>query len=226
MAKTIFPYVEDEIFLKEVSAVFQKMDASREKIDNDFYDNVVDPFSALFDSAGRDIIFEEWKQEEEGRQLQKTLQNEIGYFHQRILGSIGDWIDPGLNAGYDSENKKHKIFAEIKNKWNTFNSNSEAETYDKMSGLLDGDKKGYTGYVVFIIPKTPVRFKKKFIPSKRSERENLFLVDGATYYELVTGDKDALIKLFHALPIAIHKLRKVKPDTKKFIDLFYKAYGK
>ncbi|MDD4804053.1 MAG: Eco47II family restriction endonuclease [Candidatus Pacebacteria bacterium] len=231
MAKTLFPYIDDKIFLKEISVVFEKIDNSLREINDDLYDNVIDPFSAVFDASGQNISLLEWIEQEKHRQLQKTLQNEIGYFHQRILGHIGDWIDPGEGGIYDSENEKEKIFAQIKNKYNTFNADSASNTYNTMAGLLDTTKKGYTGYIVIIIPKTPIRFNKKFAPSKKIKREDLLTVDGSTYYEMVTGDKDALLKLFLALPLAIIKVRKMKlknfkVENENFLDLFYRAYGK
>jgi len=230
MSKTFFPYIEDKIFLKEVSSVFEIIDNSLKKIDGDFYDNVIDPFSALFDASGQNIPLNKWVEQEKHRQLQKTLQNGIGYFHQRILGHIGDWKDPGAGGIYDSENEKLKIFAQIKNKYNTFNSGSASDTYNTMCNLLNTTKKGYKGYVVIIIPKTPNRFNKVFAPGGKTKRSDLLTVDGSTYYEMVTGDKKALLKLFLALPIAIAEVRKIKlkdfkTESTDFLDLFHRAYG-
>lgn len=224
MSKTFFPYVEDEVFLSEVKSVFDKIESSLDKIETDLHDNVIDPFSAIFDSVGNNISFDEWVGREKSRQLQKTLQNAIGYFHQKILGSVDGWRDPGNAGGFDSENDQLKVIAEIKNKWNTMNSSSEAETYDKMSDFLD-ERKGYTGYVVIIIPRTPARFNKPFKPSKRDGREDLLTVDGATYYQRVTGDKDALLKLFNGLTEAIKVVRKDNFNFERYIDLFHQAYG-
>ncbi len=228
MSKTLLPYIEDEDLMNEINFVFEKIDNSLKEIDGDLYDNVIDPFSALFDSSGQNISLTEWLEQEKHRQLQKTLQNEIGYFHQRVLGHVKGWNDPGAGGIYDSENKKRKIFAQIKNKYNTFNADSGSNTYNVMTNLLDSTKKGYKGYVVIIIPTYPRRFIKKFAPGRKPAREDLLTIDGATYYEMVTGDKDALLKLFMALPKAIEKIRKIKnfsSKSKDFIDLFYKAYG-
>lgn len=235
MAKTIYPYIEDEILLKEVEKVFNTMKKKLSEIEKGFHGNVVDPFSAYFDATYQDINHTEWIEQEKSRQLQKSLQNTIGYFHQRLLGAVSDWNDPGAGAGHDSENKRKKIFAEIKNKHNTLNGASGKETYDKMTAFLDGSKKGYMGYVVQIIPKKPKRFSKHFAPSskkgKTAKRDDLLCVDGATYYEIVTGDKQGLKKLFQALPIAIARIRKskmgkeeLKRENKLFSDLFERAF--
>ncbi len=113
MANTIYPYVDDEVFIKEVSEVLRKNKSALKKIDKDFHENVIDPFSALFDSENSNLSIKTWEKQEKSRQLQKTLQNAIGHFHQRILGSVNGWYDPGVGGGYDSEHKKRKIVAEI-----------------------------------------------------------------------------------------------------------------
>lgn len=230
MAKTIYPYVEDDILLEEVSKVFHVMENELLEIDEGLYDNVIDPFSAFFDSAYQNISHDDWIKQEKSRQLQKTLQNTIGYFHQHILGAVSGWSDPGAGAGYDSENKRRKIFAEIKNKYNTFNDNSAKKTYENMVTLIEGSKKGYRGYVVLIIPKKTERFIKPFVQTGNPARKDLMCVDGATYYEIVTGDKNGLRKLFEALPVAIAKIKgsskeKLKTESDMFLGLFARAYG-
>ena len=223
MAKTFFPYVEDEILITEVKLILTNMSSSMTEIQKDLYDNVIDPFSAVFDSVGNNFSYDEWIQMEQGRQLQKTLQNSIGYFHQKILGSVDGWIDPGNGGGFDSENTERKIIAELKNKWNTLNSSSSEATYDKMVRFLDA-RKGYNGYVVIIIPKKPARFNKPFRVPGKEIREDLRTVDGATYYEMVTGDKDALMKLFTGLTEIIKTTHNGSFDQEKYLGLFNRAY--
>ena len=88
MTKTIFPYVEDEVFKKEVAAVLTKIQKSLAKIDKTVHKNVLDPFSAIFDASGRNLTMEEWLKEEKSRQLQKTLQNAIGYFPVGVIRAV------------------------------------------------------------------------------------------------------------------------------------------
>lgn len=230
----IWPYIEDKTLLLEVQAVLRQLSQEMDSID--VYRNVVDPFSAIFDIAKQELSFDEWIEQEQARQSQKTLQNLVGYFHQRILGHVEGWNDPGRGGSLDLINDDRKIIAEIKNKYNTFNSSSAMQTYRKMTGHLDGDKKGYQGYVVTIIPKRPVRVKKKFAPNddggvRVPVRDDLLLVDGASIYEIVTGDKDALKKLYMCLPVVIdqvmpesafnaNKARKLNLN-----ELFTRAFG-
>lgn len=226
----IFPYVEDAKLIEELLSIISAFDTATAKINHTFHDNIIDPFSALIESACHNISFSDWQTLEKRRQIQKTLQNTIGYFHQRILGSIEGWSDPGIGAGFDSENRKKKIFAEIKNKYNTLNAASARETYNNMVRLLDTEKQGHNAYVVIIIPKRPARYKRPFAPSNLPARSDLLEIDGASYYEICTGDPDALRLLYKALPDAIIRAKNIcktsfVPEVEKYLSLFGRAYS-
>ena len=75
---------------KRIVDVLQKSANSKEI---QLYKNIVDPFSALFDASYQGISLSQWLELEKTRQIQKTFQNEIGSFHQQILGSIDGWED-------------------------------------------------------------------------------------------------------------------------------------
>ena len=230
MAKTLYKHLDDDILIEEVRTVITKCKDELSTIDQNFHDNVIDPFSAIFESVSQNITYEAWLKSEKKRQIQKTLQSAIGYFHQNILGHFEGWRNPGDGAGYDSENVEKKIFAEIKNKYNTVNSDSERQIYTKLCNFLDTEKAGYTGYFVVIIPSSPKRYSKPFAPSKCAKREDLRKIDGASYYELCTGDKNALKLLFESLPKVISKIDQSNTFTKgshdkDFLNLFKLAYG-
>lgn len=232
MSRKIYKYIDDNILIKEVSIVLHGINSAFEKIDESLFSNVVDPFSALFDASAQNISYEDWIKQEKSRQLQKTLQNTIGLFHESIIGNMDNW-EHLSKGGYDVENRTAKIIAELKNKYNTMNSSSSEAVYTKMVDFLDTTKKGYTAYVVTVIPKTPNRFNRNYNPSVRGtrfpSRNDLKVVDGATFYEIATGDADALLKLYKALPSAIKKALKktdatYKPELKNFEKLFFKAF--
>ncbi len=113
------------------------------------------------------------------------------------------------------------------------NSSSAEAVYTKMVEFLNSTKRGYTGYVVTVIPKRLRRINTTFHPSVRGKRlpkrEDLRIVDGATFYQIATGDADALKKLYEALPTAIRKALgkdtiEYKPELKSFEQLFFKAF--
>ena len=208
MKRTFWPYADDEKLLTEIRHIITNGQTVTEGVN--IHSNVIDPFQAIFNMTILGSHYDDWLKMEQLRQSQKSIQNTIGYFHQHILGMVDGWYDPGLNGIVDSRNDDLKVVAEIKNKWNTMNANATNETYDKLADFLD-DNPGYTGYLVKIIPQRRNRYQKNFHPSNRTERHDLKEVDGATYYELVTGDKNALRKLFECLPAAIET---VLDDTK------------
>jgi len=232
MPRRIYPYVSNDFLINEVTSILGSITSALEVIDETLYSNVVDPFSALFDASAQNISFDEWMAQERSRQLQKTFQNSIGYLHEHIIGNMKGWQNP-TGGGYDLENADQRIIAELKNKHNTMNSSSAEAVYTKMSEFLDTTKLGYTGYVVTIIPKTGSRFNRTYNPSVRGvslpARDDLRLVDGATFYEIATGDRNALKKLYRALPEVIkdvlgrHNLE-FKPEMEKFDKLFSRAF--
>ena len=109
--------------------------------------NTLDVFSAMFESAIRDLTMEEWIIREKQRQIQKTLQNKIGKAHQDILGTIGDLRV--LKKGLDLESQDLKFIAEIKNKHNTTKGNHLVKIYDDLLKELNKkDDPSYTAYYV------------------------------------------------------------------------------
>ena len=90
----------------------------------DFYKNKVDPIKFQFDMAFNGINDNDYIKAEITRQVDKTISNAIGDFHQRLLGCIDGLNDLGVGNGCDLVNDQKTIFAELKNKHNTMNSSS------------------------------------------------------------------------------------------------------
>ncbi|MAZ56524.1 Eco47II family restriction endonuclease [bacterium] len=233
MSERIYEHLEDKDLLDAVSEVINSVHTDLQSIDKSLHSNVIDPFSALFDASMQNISYEEWLEQEKMRQVQKTLQNAIGYFHETIIGKLNGWNQLS-QGGYDVENKRKKVFAELKNKHNTMNSSTSEAVYTKMAEFLDGEKNGHTAYVVIVIPKSSNRYNKTFAPSVRGtrlpERDDLKVVDGATFYEIATGDSEALNKLYASLPEAIKHVTDVTdknyaPNLESFQELFEKAFS-
>ena len=172
------------------------------------YNNIVDPFSALFDMTVSRISFDEWERAEIRRQDQKTLQNAIGKFHQMVLGSVEGWQDLEVGDVFDLRNDERKIIAEVKNKFNTVKASDKFHIYEDMATWRGAEKKNreYTGYFVQILVNTP-KFDRPFTPTdhtkagvKLSESPFIREIDGRSFYTLVTGSLTAFEDLYNVLP--------------------------
>lgn len=232
MNDKIFPYVPKDILLTLVSDVIRRVQRAENKAVESMFTNVVDPFSALFDASRQGLHMDDWLAQERARQIQKTLQNALGGFHQDVLGSIEGWHNAGKGGSYDVGNETEKIIAEIKTKFNTMNSSSAPGTYRKLADHLQYSHKGYTAYLVEIIPRNPRPYNSAWSPNLRQypKRDDIKRIDGRSFYELATGDPEALLKLYRALPTLIQQIlgapaRRVE-ETPLFEDLYYKVYGK
>jgi len=197
-----------------VSHLLEKATEAKEKSAKEFGKNVIDPFSAMFEMSGFHIDYKSWIGSEKIRQSQKTLQNHIGEFHQNILGSVSNWENMKTGNVIDLVSKEKKIIAEIKNKHNTISGGKLADLYYSLESLVmpkSSIYKDYTSYYVAVIPKRKTRFNKEFIPSDKSKgvkcpsNEKIREIDGASFYDLVTGEKNALDQMYTVLPTVIAK---------------------
>ena len=196
-------------------------------VDNkpDIYRNTLDPFSALIDCMIRNCTPTNWKLQEEGRQTQKTLQNRVGNLHEYVIDCFDDWENLDTGKVIDIVNKKLMIIAEIKNKHNTTKGNHKKDIYDDLKSEIDKNYNGYTAYYVEILPKNKQTYNKPFTPSDNTKnglnrplREDIRIIDGSTFYELVSGEKDFIKKLYktllpNALKKSIDKINKTR-ETK------------
>ncbi len=231
---SLLSYISDEDFLQHTRTLVTAALSAEKKVEKNPYKNVIDPFSALVDAARQDISIDRWMEQEKSRQIQKAFQNAVGDFHQHVLGSVQGWKDAGTGGSYDVICDQKHIIAEIKNKHNTMNSGTQLQVYDKLAHWIDYGKTGYVAYVVDIVSKSPEPYIKPFIPSergvRRQTRENLLRIDGRSFYEIVTGKKDALDELYYAMPKALEIVLTINnhslTDSKEFAILFEKAYIK
>ena len=136
----------------------------------------------------------------------------------------------------DLASEKHKIIAEVKNKYNTISGGKLSDLYYSLDSLVSPKSsiyKGYTSYYVAIIPKRTERYDKPFVPSDKGKGEkcpsnpHIREIDGASFYSLVTCSNSALEDLFTVLPDVISYCKGGKyqiKDRQKLIDFFTLAF--
>ena len=185
-------YFLNEIFLPIVS-----------KPEDDIFRNTLDPFSAKIDILVNSISPDAWIKREKVRKEQKTLQNIIGKFHQKVAGFIDGWDDLAEGSVIDVVNHERKIIAEIKNKYNTTKGNHKMAVYDDLNYQINNNYIGYTSYYVEILPSKQKIYDQPFTPSDnrthttRNANENIRRIDGLSWYTLVSGDKNFVIDLYN-----------------------------
>lgn len=237
-------YISDEDFESIVKHVLDKGIEAKEKTQSskEFNRNVIDPFGSLFEVAAFDFDYKTWKNSEAARQSQKTLQNHVGEMHQKVLGFASGWDNLETGSVIDLVCDEHKIIAEVKNKYNTVTGGKLSDLYESLERLVmpkSSRYKDYTAYFVHIIPKKPIKYDQCFTPSNKDKgskcpkNEKIRVIDGASFYSMVTGEDNAIFDFYSALPNVIESVfRKdygidefVIPDKdefSKYISLAYK----
>lgn len=234
-------FITDDQLKRVVKYVLDKGIARKKTAEKKFTANIIDPFGSLFEAAAFDLDHETWKQAETIRQCQKTLQNHVGTLHQKVLGCVNGWKDLGTGAVVDLVCEERKVIAEIKNKYNTVTGGKLADQYYSLEQLVMPKAsiyKNYTAYFVNIIPAHPRRSNECFHPSDKNkgaqcpENALIRMIDGASFYAMVTGEEDALQQFYLALPEVIEELFRSEygqpgfelADKQKFSEYFYLAY--
>lgn len=208
----LLPFISNESLYRHVKTVLDCAKKATIKADEKLYKNKIDPFSALFDALSQGISLERWLKQEKSRQIQKTLQNAVGVFHQEIIGSMSGWESLGTGNVFDVKSDTKKIVAEIKNKYNTTKGNHKVAIYDDLKKQIEGKYIGYVAYYVEVIPKAKEPYDKPFTPSdntthtKRPENEKIRIIEGKSFYELASGDPAAIKKLYQVLPAVIQEI--------------------
>lgn len=183
--------------------VKQTIEMYRFKMDlSEFNKNIIDPIKLTFDSKVYDMQIRELLESEIARQIDKSNNNQIGYFHQNIFKYIGDeWNVP--TEGFDVVNETKKIFVEMKNKHNTMNSSSSQKTYMKMQSKLIEDRDA-TCMLVEVIAKNSQNIKWTIsLDGERTSHEQIRRVSIDKFYEIVTGEQNAFKNLCEVLSLVI-----------------------
>lgn len=142
----------------------------------------------------------------------KTMQNAIGAFHQKVLGSVDGWSDSGpQGGGFDisSDDKvaaagNRRVLMEIKMRWNTIKGSDQQNYHRNLAEMVKhfGGPKKAVAYLAQIIPKGNRSYDEPWTVSGRTSVEHVRVADGKTTYHLVTGYPTAIEDLLRVLPFA------------------------
>lgn len=214
-------FISEEDFTKHVRKTIEKYGEKLESFDlKRFNKNLIDPIKLIFDKTVYQASWEEIVSNEIFRQRDKSNNNDIGYFHQRMFKYIDkcDVPDNGKEGGWDviytnpdgiklpDGSVVHKVYVEMKNKHNTMNSASAGKTFIKMqSQLLNDDD--CACFLVEAIAKRSQNIKwETTVDNKKVGHKLIRRVSIDQFYALVTGQDDAFYQMCMVLPSVIQKV--------------------
>lgn len=170
-----------------------------------FMRNRIDPIKFVFDATVLDAPIKEYVQREVMRQSDKSISNYIGDFHENLLGKIDGFHKRGIGESIDIQSDDGKIIAEVKNKHNTVKGEDQAGIFNKLKRHLDDpeDNAEKAYYVRIIDSKSRNNIWSFTSRGTLYENENIYIISGDKFYELLTGDPNAFADLCSVLPLAL-----------------------
>jgi hypothetical protein len=168
-----------------------------------FYSNKVDTIKLTFDAKFNKIDEESLIQAEILRQIDKSINNSIGTFHEQILGGIKGF-EVGKLSGFDIKANDDSLFADIKNKHNTMNSSSAEALFQKLSKYADTYKKSKCYWVQVLAKSSFCELWKGEINGKEYSHSRVYKISGDQFYALLSGNENAFFQLYKTLPTAIN----------------------
>ena len=210
MKKYNLGFINDFQFFNHVKEMVERLTESMDL--KKFSKNIIDPIKMTVEMHTYQITLEDAIAREIARQLGKTVEGAIGWFHQNIFKYVPGWQIP--EDGVDVMNDKMTIFAEIKNKHNTMNARSAQSVYDQLKGIVTGNLHA-TAYLVEVIAKesqdVPWTIPGHTLPPSKSNRLRRISID--RFYEIVTGDKNAFCKMCSMIGAAVDDVLKDCPTS-------------
>lgn len=213
-------FISEEDFTNHVKATIEKYGEKLKSFDlKRFNKNIIDPVKLIFDKTVYQASWEEIVSNEIFRQRDKSNNNDIGYFHQRIFQYIDKCRVPdnGKEGGWDvifenpdsieipSAGTVSRVYVEMKNKHNTMNSASAGKTFIKMQNQLLTDD-DCACFLVEAIAQRSQNIKWETTVDKHKVGHKLIRrVSLDKFYALVTGQEDAFYQMCMVLPDIIQK---------------------
>lgn len=214
-------FITETDFENHVKATIQKYGDKLESFDlKRFNKNLVDPIKLIFDKTVYRSSWAEIVSNEIFRQRDKSNNNDIGYFHQRIFQYIDKCEVPpnGESGGWDvifrdpdgieipDAGRVSTVYVEMKNKHNTMNSASAGKTFIKMQNQLLNDDDCACFLVEAIAQRSQNIKWETTVDKKKVGHKLIRRVSMDRFYALVTGEEDAFYQMCMTLPGVIERV--------------------
>ncbi|MDP3946856.1 MAG: Eco47II family restriction endonuclease [Lutibacter sp.] len=173
-----------------------------------FYSNKVDTIKLTFDAQFNAINQESLIQAEILRQIDKSINNSIGTFHEQILGGIKGFQIGNL-SGFDIKANDDTLFAIFKFK--ELSKNIEDCIFEKLTKDAQIFKKAKFYLVDFTLDSN--YFEKWIIGNDeyKVSHKNVFKISGNSFYDLLTKQVNSFSKLQNKLQVSIQDFSKSHP---------------
>lgn len=203
MANKYVNFITDEHLIACIEELHKSyLKAKRNITKSKFYKNKIDTIKLTFDSKFNNIDEDELIETEILRQIDKSINNSIGTFHEQILGGIKGY-ELGNLSGFDIKAKDNTLFADIKNKHNTMNSSSAEALFQKLARYADDYKQARCYWVQILAKSSFSEHWTGDINGKEYSHSRVFKISGDRFYALLTGEENAFYNLYKILPTAI-----------------------
>ncbi len=186
-------FISDEHFLNCIANLHSAYIKAKNNISKkSFYSNKVDTIKLTFDSKFNDIDEEKLIEAEILRQIDKSINNSIGTFHEQILGGI-DGFEVGKLSGFDIKAKDETLFAVFGN--SEIPKNISDAIFDKLANtaLIFSKAKFY-----YVLLDDFSEINEKWIIGNeeyRVSQKRVFKISIKEFYNEITLQTDAFQQL-------------------------------
>lgn len=200
-------YISDEHFMNCIGNLHKSYIKAKNNITKrNFYANKVDVIKLTFDSKFNDIDEESLIQSEILRQIDKSINNSIGTFHEQILGGIKGF-QVGNLSGFDIKAIDNTLFAVLK--FEELPKNIENCIFEK----LTNEAKIFKNAKFYLVDFTNDSFyNEKWILGHEEStvsHKNVFKISGNSFYDLLTKQINSFTQLKNKLQVAVDDFSKV-----------------
>ena len=211
-------FVADDYLLDCVGNLYKAYLKAKNNITKkNFYSNKVDTIKLTFDAKFNTIDEKSLIQSEILRQIDKSINNSIGTFHEQLLGGIKGF-EVGNLSGYDIKAKDNTLFADIKNKHNTMNSSAAEALFQKLARYANDYKKAKCYWVQILAKGSFCELWSGDINGKEYNHSRVYKISGDQFYALLSEQDDAMFQLYKVLPVAIKDYLKSADQSKEITE--------
>lgn len=169
-----------------------------------FYSNKVDTIKLTFDSKFNGIDEESLIEAEILRQIDKSINNSIGTFHEQILGGIKSF-EIGNLSGFDIKAKDDSLFAILI--FEVLPKNIEDGLFEKFCNHARLNKNASYYFVDFSCDGD---YHEKWVlinEESTVSHKRVFKISGNKFYQLLTGNESAFSILQNKIQIVVEDFK-------------------